>query len=304
MADLVDKFYSADLSESEEEALDGLLASSLEAAGRFAQKAAEAYDRYGLPDPDSRPGRGSGWRGLGLWALALVLMASYGLWQVLWKVKPTGTIHMPGLYSNTPASPVSGSTGSSTSVGLPEEEITSSGKPGSSKPSHARTRRFSNPLPVKESKTQTLVSKSNGVKTVPPMVSSQGPVSGSFSTTGADKGPTLNPSAMGSGQSSLRPEIPPPLTPGFSTKGYSRLKIDLAIGQNGPVTVRILDSAGADVKSLYSGSLAAGTYSFTWDGKLDNGKTAPPGQYQIESRNDSTVQDKEFWIQPKRKAAP
>src|SRR5579862_532187 len=88
MVDLVDKFYLADLSESEEEALDVFLASSPEAAGLFADKAAEAYARYGLPDPGvtKGPGFSSRWS-LGFLALVLVLMAGYGWWRREWAVK-------------------------------------------------------------------------------------------------------------------------------------------------------------------------------------------------------------------------
>ena len=82
MSDLVEQFYKGELSEAEEEALDQLLASSPEAADRFARIAASAYNRYGLP------GAPKGF--LGFWGLKIVvalvsaavfLTAGYHYWH-------------------------------------------------------------------------------------------------------------------------------------------------------------------------------------------------------------------------------
>ncbi len=51
MADLIDKFFSEDLTEAEEQALGEALMASDEQALKFGRLAEEAYARYGLPDP-------------------------------------------------------------------------------------------------------------------------------------------------------------------------------------------------------------------------------------------------------------
>lgn len=47
-------------------------------------------------------------------------------------------------------------------------------------------------------------------------------------------------------------------------------------------SVQIVDSNGNAVATLNNGALPAGTSSFTWDGTMDNGLTAPIGQYSIQ----------------------
>ena len=86
--------------------------------------------------------------------------------------------------------------------------------------------------------------------------------------------------------------------PGAGGKA-SRLRIMVEIGQEGPVTVEILDAQGARVKSLFNGALPSGSYSFSWDGKLEDGRKALPGQYRIETHSGSTVQTQEFSIEKK-----
>src|SRR5258708_4394954 len=51
MADLIEKYFKQDLTEAERKALGDELASSEDGAGKFAEKAEEAYRRYGLPEP-------------------------------------------------------------------------------------------------------------------------------------------------------------------------------------------------------------------------------------------------------------
>jgi hypothetical protein len=311
MADLVDKFYSADLSESEEEALDGLLASSLEAADRFAEKASQAYARYGLPDPDSKPGPNSGWRkGLGFLALLIALAGGYLWWRAGWTAQPNATNNLSSLTANTQGSPINnGNNGLPAFQGSSSSEATPSGQSLSTMASQNGLKN------VKNKNSRPSASVSNGSATASQEVPIRVPSTPSGSTVGTDLKNSLssNSSVPGSVQvASANIASPagapmgtqPPQTPAPGPQGHSRLKIDLAISQSGPVTVRILDNTGVDVKDLYSGTLAAGTYAFTWDGKLDNGKTASPGKYQIESRNGSTVQTKDFWIEPRKKAEP
>jgi hypothetical protein len=51
MVDLIEKFFQGELTEAEDETLAGLLNSSEEAAGRFAEAAKAAYISFGLPEP-------------------------------------------------------------------------------------------------------------------------------------------------------------------------------------------------------------------------------------------------------------
>lgn len=47
------------------------------------------------------------------------------------------------------------------------------------------------------------------------------------------------------------------------------------------VVINILDNGGALVSSENLGARAAGTFSFVWDGKKEDGTTAPVGNYHI-----------------------
>jgi hypothetical protein len=51
MPDLIDKYFKADLTEAEQEALSQSLLTSDEAMLKFEQKAKEAYQSFGLPEP-------------------------------------------------------------------------------------------------------------------------------------------------------------------------------------------------------------------------------------------------------------
>lgn len=50
---------------------------------------------------------------------------------------------------------------------------------------------------------------------------------------------------------------------------------------SGPVTVEIVDAAGATVRRLELESGAAGPVPFAWDGRADDGSIAPAGQYTL-----------------------
>jgi hypothetical protein len=296
MADMVDKFFLMDMSESEEEALDQLLASSPEAASRFSEKASEIYARYGLPDlgPDSTPGKNFWWRlRLGLLAFVLILAGGYGWWCNRW----AGKSPLPGNLSHSggnerpsllPARP-----GFSASTVSAPANAAQPGKPIPSQGPEVLTKNHSGLNAVEDENIQRPSSGAAGFPDYSLAVSSRVPTfpAGSIQVASSN---LPAPAAVSN-------EMSPPQSPVPTEKGYSRLKIDLVIGQSGPVTVRILDSSGADVKNLYSGPLTAGTYAFTWDGKLDNGSIAPPGKYQIESRGGDGAQTREFWIEKKKK---
>jgi hypothetical protein len=315
MADLVDKFFSMDMSESEEEALDQLLASSPEAASRFSEKASEIYARYGLPDlgPDSTPGKNFWWRlRLGLLAFVLFLAGGYGWWCNRWggQSHPLNNLSHPGV--NETASSVPANAGFPGSMVSIPSDATPLGESILSKRPKAKAKSHAGLNGAEGKNTQSPDSFPGGSPADSLAISSRVPSfpAGSAPSTGLKDGLSVNPPVAGSIQvasSNLPPPsaetsgISPPQSPVPTEKGYSRLKIDLVISQSGPVTVRILDSLGIDVKNLYSGPLTAGTYAFTWDGKLDNGNTAPPGKYQIESRGGDGAQTREFWIEKKKK---
>lgn len=238
MIDLVEKFFSGDLSPAEEEALDALLASSPEAADRFAEKAAQAYSRFGLPGPDSHQGSRRSWLSL---LLLLALAMGYGWHRYGGFQKALG-----------PAAQTAVSSSSET-----ENQKTTAVPPG---------------IPAK-----------------------------SPSISYGDKLHGIAPVSNLSGEKGARttPATPSPQATGRKTR--SQLKISVQIKRDGPVTVQILDSGGLAVKSLYTGSLRAGTYAFAWDGRMDNGLKAPPGDYRLQTQTGANVQTQEFSILAKGK---
>lgn len=60
--------------------------------------------------------------------------------------------------------------------------------------------------------------------------------------------------------------------------GIGGLKLDTPADS---VIVKIFDAAGHQVDAQNLGARAAGTFSFGWDGKLENGTTAPSGAYHV-----------------------
>jgi hypothetical protein len=88
-------------------------------------------------------------------------------------------------------------------------------------------------------------------------------------------------------------EAPP--NPDFKTD-YRDLKVVVDQENEGPVTVRILDPSGIEVRRLYEGPLQAGKWAFKWDGILDSGLPAPPGGYQIEVQSGMVSKSREIEI--------
>jgi hypothetical protein len=70
------------------------------------------------------------------------------------------------------------------------------------------------------------------------------------------------------------------------------LSVVVKRGRPGQVGVRILDASGTELRRLYKGSLEAGSWSFKWDGKLGDGRTAPQGSYSIEVDEDGRIRTK------------
>ena len=68
--------------------------------------------------------------------------------------------------------------------------------------------------------------------------------------------------------------------------------------QKSLVTVRILGPAGQEVRALYTGFVEPGKWSFQWDGRLDSGEAANPGNYRIDVRSGPTHLAKDIRIKP------
>lgn len=64
----------------------------------------------------------------------------------------------------------------------------------------------------------------------------------------------------------------------FSSDGTGLAGVDLATAAD-KVTVTIKDANGLTVRTLQLGSMAAGSHSFSWDGKADNGEAVAQGSY-------------------------
>lgn len=69
--------------------------------------------------------------------------------------------------------------------------------------------------------------------------------------------------------------------------------------QTALVTVRILDGAGREMRSLYTGFVQPGHWSFQWDGMLSDGSPAPAGDYRIDVQSGALHQTKDIKIKLK-----
>jgi len=99
-----------------------------------------------------------------------------------------------------------------------------------------------------------------------------------------------------------RPTGPPPVptveappNPGFETD-YRNLKLVVDQEAAGPITVRILGPNGFEVRRLYEGPLAAGKWSFSWDGVMADGMAAEKGIYHIEVLGAAKTASKEVIV--------
>ena len=57
--------------------------------------------------------------------------------------------------------------------------------------------------------------------------------------------------------------------------------IDIETFNSGRVSVRVYDSEGRPIRTLFDGERAAGSFGFTWDGKNASGATVPSGLYFV-----------------------
>ncbi|MEO0009941.1 MAG: FlgD immunoglobulin-like domain containing protein [candidate division WOR-3 bacterium] len=67
-----------------------------------------------------------------------------------------------------------------------------------------------------------------------------------------------------------------------------RLRIAFNLPHNARLQLRIYDATGALIRTLADGSVPAGSYTVSWDGRTDQGKRAAPGIYFIKLETGST----------------
>lgn len=69
------------------------------------------------------------------------------------------------------------------------------------------------------------------------------------------------------------------------------MRVQFQVKQEGPVSLTIHDISGRMLKSLVSGNLQQGNYSFYWDGKDTKGKKVANGIYfyQLKTSTDKLV---------------
>ena len=60
--------------------------------------------------------------------------------------------------------------------------------------------------------------------------------------------------------------------------------IEVTTFNSGHITVRIHDSSGREIRTLFDGDRASGTFTLTWDGKNAGGATAASGVYLVVTR--------------------
>lgn len=97
--------------------------------------------------------------------------------------------------------------------------------------------------------------------------------------------PQAGPAASATLPHVLPPPLPAPQTaPALPIIGrqFEQLSVVVDNPQEGLATVKVFDSSHNLVRRLYTGILPAGKQTLTWDGRTDQGGTAPPGTYRLE----------------------
>ncbi|HET9869264.1 MAG TPA: FlgD immunoglobulin-like domain containing protein [bacterium] len=83
------------------------------------------------------------------------------------------------------------------------------------------------------------------------------------------------------------PARPHPARPQAALPGREgeELSVMVKAPEKSLVSVRVLDGAGKEVRSLYTGFVEAGQWAFQWDGLLQDGRPAQAGNYLIDVRS-------------------
>jgi flagellar hook assembly protein FlgD len=94
---------------------------------------------------------------------------------------------------------------------------------------------------------------------------------------------------------------PAPFHPVAAQPGQEGQELSVVVNapQKSLVTVRILDAGGKEVRVLYTGFVDSGRWAFKWDGLLENGAPANPGQYRIDVQSGSAHLSKDIQIKVK-----
>lgn len=87
----------------------------------------------------------------------------------------------------------------------------------------------------------------------------------------------------------------PPGGDGEKVKG-NNLRVVVHPEKAGPVTVKVVQAGGSEVRRLYSGILQAGRWPFDWDGRAEDGRFVDPGKYRIEVEAGGVTQSREVII--------
>ncbi len=87
----------------------------------------------------------------------------------------------------------------------------------------------------------------------------------------------------------------PPEEAGIKESG-NNLKVVVRRETAGPVTVKVSNSLGLEIRRLYGGMLQTGRWSFEWDGRFGDGRLVEPGKYRIEVQTEGTTQSREIVI--------
>lgn len=283
MTDLVEKFFKEGLTEPEEQALSEALWASEETAEAFARMAQEAYSRYGFPEPTPtktpRPPAGPQ-GGLGPWLGAFVVMAglvtAYFYGRSNW-----ANIKIKGMFSKI-VEPKLGSASSSKSAIQVASTWEGRVKKGSLE-SHPSMREAS-PLNSKASqRPQTEQANSPAV-----------------SAHRVPERSELKMAQTHTPSTSLASPANPASTPinldQNPSSDYSSLSVIVHLAKEGPLVVRVSDTRGVEIASLYNGKLGPGHWVFEWNGQLANGQHAGPGFYLIEVQSGLFVERKTVQI--------
>jgi hypothetical protein len=92
------------------------------------------------------------------------------------------------------------------------------------------------------------------------------------------------------------PALEPPPETSVDKQTANNLKVVVSRPTAGSVTVQVVGPDGVVVRHMFEGALAAGRWSFDWDGRLQDGVAAQPGRYKIEVLSDVAVQTREVLI--------
>ncbi len=105
----------------------------------------------------------------------------------------------------------------------------------------------------------------------------------------------LSRESTASSAKSEDPGAPPSIGEG-QKEAFPELQVILNLKAPGTVRVRVLDASKVEVRRLFEGQMQPGRWSFEWDGFMENGSAAQPGQYHIEVESEGVTKDRTLLI--------